>query len=179
MLFTIFSVFYVLIAAAMIVLILLQRGDGANAGASFGGGASGTVFGARGSASFLTRATSALAALFFVLSLAMGIYLGHAGNRKPQQNLGVMAGAASSSAPASSASASPAQSGSVNAAARHEAPAARPSTPAAAPAQNTEVPQATPVRRQSAGAPGTSAKPAPSKSAKPPASGGGNRGRDG
>ena len=65
--FVIFSVFYILIAAAMIVLILLQNGAGADAGSGFGGGASATVFGARGSATFLTRATGVLAALFFVL----------------------------------------------------------------------------------------------------------------
>ena len=93
--FTIFSVFYVLIAASMIVLILLQRGAGADAGSGFGGGASSTVFGARGSASFLTRATAALALLFFLVSLSMAIYLSHAGT--PQKTstvgLGVMAGA--------------------------------------------------------------------------------------
>ena len=105
MLFTIFSVFYVLIAAAMIILILLQRGDGANAGASFGGGASGTVFGARGAASFLTRTTGVLAGLLFALSIGMGIYLSHNGtamqNNNAKQTLGVMAGVASS-APATS-----------------------------------------------------------------------------
>ena len=121
MLFTIFSVFYVLIAAAMIVLILMQRGDGANAGASFGGGASGTVFGARGAASFLTRTTGVLAGLLFVLSLAMGIYLSHNGAamQTSKQTLGVMAGAGSSapaaSAPAASApgSGAPAQQSEV------------------------------------------------------------------
>ena len=111
MVFTIFSIFYVLIAAAMIVLILLQRGDGANAGASFGGGASGTVFGARGSASFLTRTTAALATVFFLISLAMGMYLSHHGVKlTPKQTLGVMAGVGSSapvsSAPVASAAAS-------------------------------------------------------------------------
>jgi preprotein translocase subunit SecG len=128
MLFTIFSVFYVLIAAAMIVLILMQRGDGANAGASFGGGASGTVFGARGSASFLTRTTGVLATLFFLLSLGMGIYLSHHGVKpSPKQTLGVMAGVGSS-APAASAPA---------------ASAAATSTPAAsAPVQHSEVPTA-------------------------------------
>ncbi|HET7932268.1 MAG TPA: preprotein translocase subunit SecG [Rhodanobacteraceae bacterium] len=128
MLFTIFSVFYVLIAAAMIVLILMQRGDGANAGASFGGGASGTVFGARGSASFLTRTTGVLATLFFLLSLGMGIYLSHHGVKpSPKQTLGVMAGVGSS-APASSAPA---------------ASAAPPSAPAASvPVQHSEVPTA-------------------------------------
>jgi preprotein translocase subunit SecG len=94
--FTIFSILYVLIAASMIVLILLQRGDGANAGAGFGGGASGTVFGARGSASFLSRATAALAILFFVISLGMAIYLSRVGmpHASAQPGLGVMAGAA-------------------------------------------------------------------------------------
>ena len=133
MLFTIFSVFYVLIAAAMIVLILMQRGDGANAGASFGGGASGTVFGARGSASFLTRSTAVLAGLFFILSLGMGIYLSHHGVRpSAQQTLGVMAGAGSS-APATSAPASaPARS----------APAASATPASSVPVQHSEVPAA-------------------------------------
>jgi protein translocase SecG subunit len=73
--FVIFSVFYILIAAAMIVLILLQNGAGADAGSGFGSGASATVFGARGSATFLTRATGVLATLFFLLSLGRGLYL--------------------------------------------------------------------------------------------------------
>lgn len=141
MLFTIFSVFYVLIAAAMIVLILMQRGDGANAGASFGGGASGTVFGARGSASFLTRTTAVLAALFFVLSLGMGIYLSHNGVKpNPSQALGVMAGGgssapASASAPAGSATSSaPARQSEVPVApAKASAPSEVPAAPGAAP----------------------------------------------
>jgi len=90
--FVIFSVFYILIAAAMIVLILLQNGAGADAGSGFGAGASATVFGARGSATFLTRATSVLAALFFILSIAMGIALNGSGNRaqSSSEGLGVM-----------------------------------------------------------------------------------------
>ena len=90
--FVIFSVFYILIAAAMIVLILLQNGAGADAGSGFGAGASATVFGARGSATFLTRATSVLAALFFILSIAMGIALNGSGNRtqSKSEGLGVM-----------------------------------------------------------------------------------------
>jgi preprotein translocase subunit SecG len=94
--FIIFSVFYILIAAAMIVLILIQRGSGANAGSGFGGGASATVFGARGSTSFLSRATAVLAGLFFLLSLGMGMYLNYNGAPKPAagSDLGVMAGMA-------------------------------------------------------------------------------------
>jgi preprotein translocase subunit SecG len=91
--FVIFSVFYILIAAAMIVLILLQNGAGADAGSGFGSGASATVFGARGSATFLTRATGVLASLFFLLSLGMGIYLHANGQSRSKTNdLGVMSG---------------------------------------------------------------------------------------
>ncbi len=57
----------------MIGLILIQHGKGADAGASFGAGASGTVFGAAGSANFLTRATAVLAAAFFATSILLAI----------------------------------------------------------------------------------------------------------
>ncbi|HET6587743.1 MAG TPA: preprotein translocase subunit SecG [Oleiagrimonas sp.] len=98
--FIIFSVFYILVAAAMTVLILMQRGEGANAGASFGGGSSGTVFGARGSASFMGRATYVLFALFIIMSLGMAIYLSHTGAPKPVSDLGVMSGVGTTTAPA-------------------------------------------------------------------------------
>ena len=84
-----------LIAIAMITLILMQRGAGAEAGSGFGGGASATVFGARGSANFLSRSTAVLAGLFFLLSLGMGMY--HSRPRRYGSNsddLGVMAGVA-------------------------------------------------------------------------------------
>jgi preprotein translocase subunit SecG len=68
-------VVHVLLAAAIVGLVLLQRGKGADAGAGFGAGASGTVFGARGSASFLSRTTATLAALFIVTSLSLA-YMG-------------------------------------------------------------------------------------------------------
>jgi len=68
-------VLHVLIAAAIVGLVLLQRGKGADAGAGFGAGASGTVFGARGSASFLSRTTAMLAALFIATNLALA-YMG-------------------------------------------------------------------------------------------------------
>jgi preprotein translocase subunit SecG len=73
-------VFHVLLAAAIVGLVLLQRGKGADAGAGFGAGASGTVFGARGSASFLSRMTATLAALFIATSLT----LAYMGGRKPE-----------------------------------------------------------------------------------------------
>lgn len=62
---------HTLIALLIIVLVLLQRGKGADAGAAFGAGASGTVFGARGSGSFFSRATAVCATAFFVTSLSL------------------------------------------------------------------------------------------------------------
>jgi preprotein translocase subunit SecG len=59
------------IALLIIGLVLLQRGKGADAGTGFGAGASGTVFGARGSATFFSRATAVLATLFFATSLGL------------------------------------------------------------------------------------------------------------
>ena len=61
----------VVVAIALVALVLLQQGKGADAGAAFGSGASATVFGSRGSASFLSRATAFLAAVFFLNSLAL------------------------------------------------------------------------------------------------------------
>ena len=62
---------HVLLSAGIIALVLLQRGKGADAGAAFGSGASGTVFGAKGSANFLSRSTAVLATLFFITSLSL------------------------------------------------------------------------------------------------------------
>ncbi len=62
---------HVLIALAIIGLVLLQHGKGADMGSGFGGGASSSLFGATGSANFLSRATAVLATLFFVTSLGL------------------------------------------------------------------------------------------------------------
>ncbi|MGI9221294.1 MAG: preprotein translocase subunit SecG [Woeseiaceae bacterium] len=62
---------HTLIAIGIIALVLLQRGKGADAGAAFGAGASGTVFGSRGSGSFFSRATAVLATAFFASSLTL------------------------------------------------------------------------------------------------------------
>ena len=62
---------HTLVAVLIIILVLLQRGKGADAGAAFGSGASGTVFGARGSSSFFSRATGILATIFFISSLTL------------------------------------------------------------------------------------------------------------
>ena len=70
---------HVVIAIALVVLILLQQGKGAEAGASFGGGASQTVFGSRGSGNFLARFTGILAAGFFATSLTLAYFATQAG----------------------------------------------------------------------------------------------------
>ncbi|MGL5108165.1 MULTISPECIES: preprotein translocase subunit SecG [Vibrio] len=70
--FTVLLVIYLLAALGIIGLVLIQQGKGADMGASFGAGASNTVFGASGSGNFLTRMTAIFATVFFILSLALG-----------------------------------------------------------------------------------------------------------
>ncbi|MBC3861930.1 preprotein translocase subunit SecG [Undibacterium jejuense] len=106
--FTLVVVVQVLSALAIIGLVLLQHGKGADMGASFGSGASGSLFGATGSSNFLSRSTGVAAALFFIATLSLGVI---AGNRKAStgvmDNVSVMktVSSASASAPAVSASA--------------------------------------------------------------------------
>jgi len=83
-LFAIVLSVHVIVAALMIGLILIQHGKGADAGAAFGSGASGTVFGSKGSGSFLTRSTAMLATAFFITSLSLA-YLG--GNREAPEDI--------------------------------------------------------------------------------------------
>jgi len=64
--FSILLVVQILVSLAIITLVMLQQGKGADMGAAFGSGSSGTVFGARGSGSFFSRATAVLAAVFFI-----------------------------------------------------------------------------------------------------------------
>jgi preprotein translocase subunit SecG len=68
-------VFHVLIGAGVVGLVLLQHGKGADMGAAFGSGSAGSLFGASGSANFLSRATAILATIFFLTSLGL-TYLG-------------------------------------------------------------------------------------------------------
>jgi preprotein translocase subunit SecG len=77
---------HVLIALAIIGLVLLQHGKGADMGSGFGGGASSSLFGATGSANFLSRATAVLATLFFVTSLGLAYLATH----KPKAGGGVL-----------------------------------------------------------------------------------------
>ncbi|MGH6610567.1 MAG: preprotein translocase subunit SecG [Burkholderiaceae bacterium] len=68
---TLLIVVQVISAIAVIVLVLLQHGKGADMGAAFGGGASGSLFGATGSANFLSRSTGAVATVFFLATLGL------------------------------------------------------------------------------------------------------------
>ncbi len=87
---TLVLVVHVLTALGIIGLVLLQHGKGADVGAAFGSGASGSLFGASGSANFLSRATALLAAVFFATSLSLAYLATH----KPSSAGGVMEGAA-------------------------------------------------------------------------------------
>lgn len=71
---TLVIVIHVIAAIAIIALVLLQQGKGADAGAAFGSGASQTVFGSAGSGNFLTRSTTIAAVIFFVTSLTLAIF---------------------------------------------------------------------------------------------------------
>ena len=86
----ILNIFHVLIAIAMIAFILIQKGAGATAGAAFGSGASGTVFGSRGAGNFLSRSTWVLATLFCLISLTMAVIASRA-SIAPETDLGVVA----------------------------------------------------------------------------------------
>lgn len=72
MLETVIIVVHLLVAIGVVALVLLQQGKGADAGASFGSGASATVFGSQGSSTFLSRFTAILATVFFLTSLGLG-----------------------------------------------------------------------------------------------------------
>ncbi len=87
----ILNIFHVLLAIAMVALILVQRGAGATAGAAFGGGASGTVFGSSGAGNFLTRTTSVAAIGFFVISMWMAVMASNMNAAAPEADLGVLA----------------------------------------------------------------------------------------
>ncbi len=117
MLTTVLIVLHVLVALAIIGLVLLQHGKGADMGSGFGGGASGSLFGATGSANFLSRTTAVLAAVFFVLSLA----LAYTATRKPAAEGG----------------------GVIDVIRQREQPPAQPAKPAAAP-ETSSAPQSQP-----------------------------------
>lgn len=85
-LFSLLLSVHILVAIAIIGLVLMQHGKGADMGAAFGSGASGSLFGATGSANFLSRTTGVLAAVFFLTSLG----LAYIGSSKPKTTGSVM-----------------------------------------------------------------------------------------
>jgi preprotein translocase subunit SecG len=95
MFFTIIVVVQVISALAIIGLVLLQHGKGADMGAAFGSGASGSLFGATGSSNFLSKSTGAAAVLFFGATLALAFI-----SNRPATSTGVMDRLPSSTAPA-------------------------------------------------------------------------------
>lgn len=121
---------------AIVGLVLLQRGKGAEAGAGFGAGASGTVFGARGATTALSRATAVFAAIFMINSLALA-YLGTTASKEQPKTILEEAAESGKAAPATGTPppANAAPSASAPAPAPVSAPATAPaSTPAPAPA---------------------------------------------
>ena len=120
--FTIVVVIQVLAALTIIGLVLLQHGKGADMGAAFGSGASGSLFGATGSSNFLSKSTGVAAAIFFAATLALAFV----GSKRPASTGGVM-----ESLPAVSAAASVAPASVPAATAATSAPVA-PTAPAAA-----------------------------------------------
>jgi preprotein translocase subunit SecG len=132
---TLVLVVQLLAAFAMIGLVLIQHGKGADMGASFGGGSSGSLFGATGSANFLSRSTAACASVFFVSTLALA-YMANGRSGQPVEGASVLDRAA----PAASA---PAE-GQIPAAAAVPAPTASAANGTAAPAASAapgEIPK--------------------------------------
>ncbi len=96
--YEILIVVYLIVALGLIGLVLIQQGKGADMGASFGAGASATLFGSSGAGNFLTRATAILATLFFVISIFLGSM--SANTSKAENDLGGLIPVAEEEAPA-------------------------------------------------------------------------------
>jgi len=138
-----------LTALAIIVLVLLQQGKGADMGSSFGSGSAGSLFGASGAANFLSRTTKWCAVVFFATTVGLA-YLSHAGHSSANSgsiSSGVMKGFATA----------PAKSGDVPANQGSEVPGAQ---GAPAPAANGAAAPATPAAKPDASVPSVPAAPA-------------------
>ena len=145
---------HAIVAVVIIVLVLLQHGKGADMGAAFGGGSSGSLFGATGSANFLSRTTGILAAIFFATSLAMA----YIATSKPRSSGGggVMEGVTSK--PVSPATAPLPATGTASPA---PASSGAPAAPGAAPSP-AAIPGQDPAKSaKPAGVPAQSSMPAP------------------
>jgi preprotein translocase subunit SecG len=132
---TLLLVVQVLSALGIIVLVLLQHGKGADMGAAFGSGSSGSLFGATGSANFLSRTTAGLAAVFFLVTLA----LAYAATNRPRGDAGLQ------NLPQQSAPAAPAGSANAPVAPAQQVPGGTTApavpAPAAEPGKPGEIPK--------------------------------------
>jgi preprotein translocase subunit SecG len=129
-LLTIAVIIQVLSALTIIGLVLLQHGKGADMGAAFGSGASGSLFGATGSSNFLSKSTAVAAAIFFAATLTLAFFSGH----RPAATGGVIDSLQVPAAPA----ANPAANAPV-ATAKDAAPQAAPAAPASAAGQSNQI----------------------------------------
>jgi preprotein translocase subunit SecG len=120
---------HIILALVIVLLVLMQRGKGADAGAGFGSGASGTVFGARGTATLFSKLTAVFAALFFTTSLL----LAYMGTRTPTEPTSVIERAAQAAARARPAGAPPVVAPPTQTAPTQTAPAQPPEPQAPAP----------------------------------------------
>lgn len=120
----------IITALAMIGLVLIQHGKGADMGAAFGSGSSGSLFGASGSANFLSRTTAVLATVFFAVTLALAYF----GNARPTRSGSVLEGPAAvvPASPATSENAAQIPGSSPAPASSDAAPAKKDAAPAAA-----------------------------------------------
>lgn len=148
MLYNILLIVQIVVSVAMIALILMQHGKGADAGAAFGSGSSGTVFGSQGSANFLSRTTGILATVFFLNSLGLAWLVAHNSPTAPtsivDQVQQPVAPAATPAAPVTSSSV-PSAPEVQQQTATPAAPAADTATPAA-PATQTAAPVEKPAQ---------------------------------
>ena len=136
--FNIIVIVQVLSALTIIGLVLLQHGKGADMGAAFGSGASGSLFGATGSSNFLSKSTGLAAAIFFIATLAL-VYLG---NHRSAVTGGVMENLPATSAPAAAIPATSAEPVAAPAAASGSASAAASvPAPATGSAQSNQIPK--------------------------------------
>jgi len=136
--YTVLIVVHVLLALAIIGLVLLQHGKGADMGSGFGGGASASLFGATGSANFLSRTTAVLASIFFLLSLG----LAYVATNKPKAGGGIMDAVKTdrpaSEVPLAPGAQKPAPDAAKSGEAAKPAEAAKPGEPPAKPAPSGE-----------------------------------------
>ena len=138
---TLLIVVQVIAAIAVIVLVLLQHGKGADMGAAFGGGASGSLFGATGSANFLSRSTGVVATVFFLATLGLA-YTSTEIKRPASESGGIMGVPSTTPTPAPAPKDVPSPSSQAPESAPAAAPTASPApTPASAPSNSSDIPK--------------------------------------